>query len=167
MSSQLFTISKCHQTFAATWVPWWSASVPTCLYHVRSNKPMLGPGAGWAWWRQAKLPRLRWDRRLFLEQVDVVGGFNPSENIHGSFFPIYGKIKFMFQTTNQINYSNGCHAGWLQLAPTALEANEAKNGHQSPRLPNHIRKGATDYCRLPSVTKSVRIPKWSSDPSAS
>ena len=77
------------------------------------------------------------------------------------------KIKFMFQTTNQINYSNGCHAGWLQLAPTALEANEAKNGHQSPRLPNHIRKGATDYCRLPSVTKSVRIPKWSSDPSAS
>ena len=37
--------------------------------------------------------------------------FHPSENIHGSFFPIYGNINFMFQTANQINYSNGCHAG--------------------------------------------------------
>ena len=33
----------------------------------------------------------------------LVGGFNPSENISqlGLLFPIYGKIKFMLQTTNQ------------------------------------------------------------------
>jgi hypothetical protein len=33
-----------------------------------------------------------------------VGGFNPSEKYEsqlGSLFPIYGKIKAMFQTTNQ------------------------------------------------------------------
>ena len=35
----------------------------------------------------------------------LVGGFNPLKNIShlGSLFPIYGKIKFMFQSTNQIN----------------------------------------------------------------
>jgi hypothetical protein len=36
----------------------------------------------------------------------MVGGFNPSEKMSSSVgmmtFPIYGKIKFMFQTTNQI-----------------------------------------------------------------
>ena len=37
--------------------------------------------------------------------LNLVGGFNPSEKHEsqlGSLFPIYGKIKFMFQTTNQI-----------------------------------------------------------------
>ena len=39
----------------------------------------------------------------------LVGGFNPSEKYEshlGLFFPIYGKIKAMFQTTNQ-NYTLG------------------------------------------------------------
>jgi len=34
----------------------------------------------------------------------LVGAFNPSEKYEsqlGLLFPIYGKIKFMFQTTNQ------------------------------------------------------------------
>jgi hypothetical protein len=38
--------------------------------------------------------------------VLLVGGFNPSEKYEGQLgllFPIYGKIKFMFQTTNQIS----------------------------------------------------------------
>ena len=36
----------------------------------------------------------------------LVGGFNPLKNIShlGSLFPIYGKIKFIFQTTNQYLY---------------------------------------------------------------
>jgi hypothetical protein len=36
----------------------------------------------------------------------LVGGFNPSEKYEsqlGLLFPIYGKIKFMFQTTNQFS----------------------------------------------------------------
>jgi hypothetical protein len=38
----------------------------------------------------------------------LVGGLNPSEKYEsqlGSLFPIYGKIKFMFQTTNQIKFA--------------------------------------------------------------
>jgi hypothetical protein len=41
--------------------------------------------------------------------VILIGGFNPSENYEsqlGLFFPIYGKIKAMFQITNQ-NYTLG------------------------------------------------------------
>jgi hypothetical protein len=37
-------------------------------------------------------------------QLNLVGGFNPSEKYErqlGLFFPIYGKIIQMFQTTNQ------------------------------------------------------------------
>jgi len=37
----------------------------------------------------------------------LVGGFNPSEKYEsqlGLLFPIYGKIKFMFQTTNQFGF---------------------------------------------------------------
>jgi len=39
----------------------------------------------------------------FFELFQLVGGFNPSENISQVklLFPIYGKIRFMFQTTNQ------------------------------------------------------------------
>ena len=39
-----------------------------------------------------------------LHHIRLVGGFNPSEKYEsqlGLFFPIYGKIKVMFQTTNQ------------------------------------------------------------------
>ena len=38
----------------------------------------------------------------------LVGGLNPSEKYDsqlGSLFPIYGKLKFMFQTTNQIKFA--------------------------------------------------------------
>jgi hypothetical protein len=41
-------------------------------------------------------------------QSILVGGFNPSEKYEsqlGSLFPIYGKIKAMFHTTNQIMFS--------------------------------------------------------------
>ena len=40
---------------------------------------------------------------LHTMKQSLVGGFNPSENISqlGSLFPLYGKIKCMFQTTNQ------------------------------------------------------------------
>ena len=37
----------------------------------------------------------------------LVGGFNPSEKYEsqlGLLFPIYGKIKFMFQTTNEFGF---------------------------------------------------------------
>jgi len=39
----------------------------------------------------------------------LAGGFNPSEKYEsqlGCLFPIYGKMKFMFQTTNQISYGS-------------------------------------------------------------
>ena len=42
-----------------------------------------------------------------LTNDDLVGGFNPSEKHEsqlGSLFQKYGKIKFMFQTTNQVIY---------------------------------------------------------------
>ena len=51
------------------------------------------------------------------EKQLLVGGFNPSEKYEsqlGILFPIYGKIKFMFQTTNQ-NMSSA-HS-WSHLAP--------------------------------------------------
>jgi len=37
--------------------------------------------------------------------MDLVGGFNPYEKYEsqlGLLFPIYGKIKFIFQTSNKI-----------------------------------------------------------------
>ena len=40
-------------------------------------------------------------------KATLVGGFNPSEKYEsqlGILFPIYGKIKFMFQATNQQLY---------------------------------------------------------------
>ena len=42
----------------------------------------------------------------------LVGGFNPLKNISqlGLLFPIYGKIKKMFQTTNQLWYN-----GWWRV----------------------------------------------------
>ena len=46
--------------------------------------------------------------------LQLVGGFNPSEKYEsqlGLFFPMYGKIKFMVQTTNQIVYYSHCHPG--------------------------------------------------------
>jgi len=45
-----------------------------------------------------------------LHHIRMVGGFNPSEKYEsqlGLFFPIYGKIKFMFQTTNQFINQGG------------------------------------------------------------
>jgi len=41
---------------------------------------------------------------------NLVGGFNLSEKYEsqlGWLFPIYGKIKFMFQTTNQLRVYRG------------------------------------------------------------
>ena len=43
------------------------------------------------------------------ENLYLVGGLNPSEKYErqlGWLFPIYGKIKFMFQTTNQLYSAN-------------------------------------------------------------
>jgi hypothetical protein len=42
---------------------------------------------------------------LFLGLPHLVGGFSPSEKYEsrlGLLFPIYGKIKFMLQTSNQM-----------------------------------------------------------------
>ena len=42
----------------------------------------------------------------FVNQHYLVGGFNSSQNYEsqlGWLFPIYGKMKFMFQTTNQLS----------------------------------------------------------------
>ena len=50
---------------------------------------------------------LQLDQKIVSEWL--VGGFKPSEQYEsqlGIFFPIYGKIKFMFQTTNQTMYSH-------------------------------------------------------------
>jgi hypothetical protein len=43
-------------------------------------------------------------REIKKTHQNLVAGFNPSEKYEsqlGGLFPIYGKIKFMFQTTNQ------------------------------------------------------------------
>jgi hypothetical protein len=45
-------------------------------------------------------------KRLLVDDcIILVGGFSPSEKLSqlGLLFPIYGKVKFMFQTTNQYN----------------------------------------------------------------
>ena len=49
------------------------------------------------------------------QQSNLVGGIpTPLKNISqlGLLFPIYGKIKFMFQTTNQIMYYYPIYTLW-------------------------------------------------------
>ena len=59
--------------------------------------------------------------------IYMVGGCNPLKNMSSSVgtmtFPIYGKIKFMFQTTNQIYiyiYCNAKYGGFLNIYNTLL-----------------------------------------------
>jgi hypothetical protein len=43
--------------------------------------------------------------------LNLVGGLNPSEKYEsqlGLLFPIYGKIKFIFQTTNETSNGFSC-----------------------------------------------------------
>jgi hypothetical protein len=54
---------------------------------------------------------------LYIVDLNLVGGLNPSEKYEsqlGLLFPIYGKIKFIFQTTNET--SNGFSCVFYQLS---------------------------------------------------
>ena len=66
-------------------------------------------------------------KRTLVKHVLLVGGFNPSEKYEsqlGLLFPIYGKIKFMFQTTNQLE--SDLQAATV-LADKALRLSVGKN----------------------------------------
>ena len=85
-------------------------------------------------WRVSPLSSQKSVELLVTSHKYLVGGFNPSEKYEsqlGLLFPIYGKIKFMFQTTNQISMDfiivSISYVPWHSLPQC--------RGHHPPSLP--------------------------------
>jgi hypothetical protein len=72
----------------------------------------------------------------------VVGGFNPSEKYEsqlGLLFPIYGNIKAMFQTTNQIFVCpKYIWQRWFESAVGSSSPDIARNATKNTRFKQNL-----------------------------
>ena len=99
----------------------------------------------------------------------LVGGFNPSEKYArqlGLLFPIYGKIKFMFQTTNHYIFTDQTlpNLSRSPILPSQLQRPDrrangpAGTGSRDGSLTPAMRapKGCLFYCQSPNLCHVYR-----------